>query len=59
VGESLDISFEFQLSMTVAAYCSLKVLIQFFCDWMLHFKAKDIRLWAIEAAGGITHPLAA
>lgn len=59
VSESLNISAEFELPMAVAAHCSLKEFVQVLGDRMLQFKAKDIRFRAIEAAGGITHPLTA
>jgi hypothetical protein len=59
LGETLDIPLEFQLSMAIAAYCPLEMLVQLFCYWVLYFKAKDIYFGAVEAPSGIAHLLPA
>jgi hypothetical protein len=59
VSETFYISLDFQLSMAVPADRTPEVFVQSLGDRMLHFKAEDIGLWAVEAPGGIAHLLSA
>lgn len=59
LGETFDVPLEFQLSMAIAAYCPLEMLVQLFCYWVLYFKAEDICFGAVEAASGVAHLLSA
>jgi hypothetical protein len=49
--EPSQIPRQLKLSVAVAAYCSRELRVSFSTNWMLHFKALDIGLWAVEAAG--------
>ena len=59
LSKALDVALEFQLSMTIATYCSLEKWVQFLRDWMLHFKTEDICFGAVEAPSGVAHLLSA
>lgn len=51
VREPRQIPRQLKLSVAVAAYGSSELRISFSTNWMLHFKALDIGLRAVEAAG--------
>jgi hypothetical protein len=59
MGESFDVSLEFQLSMTVAAHRSFEMFVQRFSDRVFHLKTNNVRLAATKAASGIAHLLPA
>ena len=49
--EPRQIPRQLKLSVAVAAYCSGELRVSVSTNWMLHFKALDIGLRAVEAAG--------
>lgn len=58
-GEPFDISSRFQLSMAIPANRSLKFLVQFAGNGMVHLETENVRFLAIKAARGVPHVLPA